>query len=232
MPLVPGDPRINDTTRYGAIAFSDASANRQRASGSINWYGRHMAEGRDIGEPQELDGPTAQLIRSTDSFFLATVAPSGWPYIQHRGGPPGFVHVPDPSTIELGDYSGNQQFVTLGNLDRDNRIALFFIDYPTRTRVKVFGRAEIIERAADPEFIDRMLTTEHGMIRTRCDRGFRIHVEGLDRNCIKNIPVKYGSERMAESLHLARAPLLDEIEQLRRRNQELEDEIARLRDQR
>jgi predicted pyridoxine 5'-phosphate oxidase superfamily flavin-nucleotide-binding protein len=221
---------MSETTRYGAIAFSEASAQRQRATGSINWYGGQMANGEDTGQPQELDGPTALLIRSTDSFFLATVTPSGWPYIQHRGGPPGFVHVPNASTIELGDYSGNQQFVTLGNLDHDNRIALFFIDYPTRTRVKVFGRAEIIERGDDPEFIDRMLTTEHGVIRTRCERGFRVHVEALDRNCIKNIPVKYGSDRMAESLRLARAPLTEEIEQLRRRNQELEDEIARLRE--
>ncbi|MFC4373513.1 pyridoxamine 5'-phosphate oxidase family protein [Nocardia halotolerans] len=222
---------MNTPTRYGAIAFSEASAQRQRATGSINWYGDQMSVGDHTGEPQELDGPTVALIRATDSLFISTVTPAGWPYIQHRGGPPGFVHVLDSSTITLGDYSGNQQFVTLGNLDHDNRVALFFIDYPTRTRVKVFGRAEVIERDDDPEFIERMLTTEQGLVRTRCDRAFRIRVEALDRNCIKNIPVKYSSERMAESLRLARAPLIEEIEQLRRRNQELEDEIARLSEQ-
>lgn len=216
---------MSETTRYGAIAFSEASAQRQRATGSINWYGHHMADGADRGAPEPLDGPTSALIRSTDSFFLATVTPSGWPYIQHRGGPPGFVQVLDPATIALGDYSGNQQFVTLGNLDNDNRVALFFIDYPTRTRVKVFGRGEIVERADDPEFINRLLSTPAGAVRTRCDRGFRIHVEALDRNCIKNIPIKYSSERMAESLRL----YTDEIEQLRRRNHDLEQEIARLR---
>lgn len=221
--------RTNDTTRYGAIAFSEASAERQRATGSINWYGHQMVDGDNSGERQELDGQTAALIRETDSLFVATVTPSGWPYVQHRGGPKGFVHVLDPSTIALGDYSGNQQFVTLGNLDHDNRVALFFVDYATRTRVKVFGRAEIIERTDDPEFIDRMLTTGDGLIRTRCERAFRIDVEALDRNCIKNIPVKYSAERMAESLRLAREPLNDQIAQLQRRNQELEAEIARLR---
>lgn len=219
---------MNRTTRYGAIAFSDASAARQRATGSINWYGHQRAEGENLGIPDELDGPTAALIGSTDSFFLATVTPSGWPYLQHRGGPAGFVHVLNPSTIALGDYSGNQQFVTLGNLDRDDRVALFFVDYPTRTRVKVFGRAEIIERTDDPELIDRVLTTPEGVIRTRCDSAFLIHLEALDRNCLKNIPIKYSSERMAESLRLARAPLTDEIEQLRRRNHELEQQIASL----
>ncbi|MFI6172190.1 pyridoxamine 5'-phosphate oxidase family protein [Nocardia sp. NPDC051052] len=216
---------MNRTTRYGAIAFSDASAARQRATGSINWYGQQRADGENMGVPEELDGPTAALIRSTDSFFIATVTPSGWPYLQHRGGPPGFVHVLNPSTIALGDYSGNQQFVTLGNLDRDDRVALFFVDYPTRTRVKVFGRAEIIERSDDPELIDRLLRTPEGVVRTRCDRALRIHVEALDRNCLKNIPVKYSSERLAESLRLARAPLTDEIERLRRRNHELEQQI-------
>lgn len=129
------------------------------------------------------------------------------------------MHVLNPSTIALGDFSGNQQFVTLGNLDSDDRVALFFVDYPTRTRVKVFGRAEIIERTADPELIDRLLRTPEGVVRTRCDRAFLIHVDALDRNCLKNIPIKYGSERMAESLRLARAPLTEEIERLRRRNE-------------
>lgn len=197
------------STRYGAIAFSDA--------------------GENTGEPQELDGPTAGLIRSTDSLFIATVTPSGWPYVQHRGGPAGFVHVLNLSTIAFGDFPGNQQFVTLGNLYHDNRVALFFVDYPTRTRVKVFGRADIVERTDDPEFIDRMLAIGDGVIRTRCERAFRIHVEALDRNCSKNIPVKYGRERVAESLGLARQPLNEEIERLRQRNQDLEAEIARLR---
>ncbi|EHI45371.1 hypothetical protein OPAG_05402 [Rhodococcus opacus PD630] len=104
-------------TRYGAIAFTAPVAERQKATGSINWYRSMRAQEDDPGLPDELDTRVTALIRATDSFFIATVTPSGWPYIQHRGGPPGFVHVPNPVTIALADYSGNQQFVTVGNLD-------------------------------------------------------------------------------------------------------------------
>lgn len=220
---------MHSTTRYGAIAFSSASAARQRVNGGINVYGPQMADGDFVGVPQELDGPTSLLIRETDSCFLATVTPSGWPYIQHRGGPPGFVHVLNTSTIALADYVGNQQFVTVGNLDTDNRIALFFVDYPTRSRVKVFGRADIIERADDPQLLDRLLTTPGGAIRARCDRAIVVRVEAFDRNCTKNIPPKYGTERLQESLRLARADFAGEIERLRNHNLDLEQENDRLR---
>ncbi|UZG52935.1 pyridoxamine 5'-phosphate oxidase family protein [Rhodococcus opacus] len=216
-------------TRYGAIAFTAPVAERQKVTGSINWYGGMRAQEDDPGLPDELDTRVTALIRVTDSFFIATVTPSGWPYIQHRGGPPGFVHVPDPTTIALADYSGNQQFVTVGNLDENDRVALFFIDYPTRTRVKVYGRAEVVERADDPDLIARLLTTPGGSGKAGCDRAFVIHIEALDRNCTKNIPPKYGEARMRESLTLARKGLQEEIERLRSRNAELERDVARLR---
>ncbi|MDV7090280.1 pyridoxamine 5'-phosphate oxidase family protein [Rhodococcus sp. IEGM 248] len=216
-------------TRYGAIAFTAPVAERQKATGSINWYGSMRAQEDNPGLPDELDTRVTALIRATDSFFIATVTPSGWPYIQHRGGPPGFVHVPDPTTIALADYSGNQQFVTVGNLDENDRVALFFIDYPTRTRVKVYGRAEVVERSADPDLIARLLTAPDGVGKAGCDRAFVIHVEALDLNCPKNIPPKYGEARMRESLTLARKGLQEEIELLRTRNAELEREISRLR---
>ena len=215
-------------SRYGAIAFTAPVAERQKATGSIHWYGRRRAQGENVGRPDELDTRVTALIRSTDSFFIATVTPSGWPYIQHRGGPPGFVHVPNSSTITLADYPGNQQFVTIGNLDENDRVALFFIDYPTRTRVKVYGRADIVERADDPELIERILATPDGVGRAGCDRALVVHVEALDRNCTKNIPPKYGEARMRESLTLARKGLQDEIDILKSRNAELEREIAQL----
>nr|UDH00961.1 hypothetical protein K2Z90_004569 [Rhodococcus opacus PD630] len=108
-------------------------------------------------------------------------------------------------------------------------MALFFIDYPTRTRVKVYGRAEVVERADDPDLIARLLTAPGGVGKAGCDRAFVIHVEALDRNCTKNIPPKYGEARMRESLTLARKGLQEEIERLRSRNAELEREVAQLR---
>lgn len=122
--------------------------------------------------------------------------------LQHRGGPPGFIDVPDPSTIVFPDYPGNQQYVTLGNLDENNRVALLFIDYPTCTRVKVFGRARLVERAGE--------------------RVIDVTVEALDTNCRKNIPVKYGEESIRERLRLLRADSDERIEALTRRIAELE----------
>lgn len=171
-------------TRYGAIAFSPGVAARQRAAGSITDYGRLRPPPGDDGDPDTLSGRLTRLIEATDSFFVATVTPDGWPYLQHRGGPAGFVRVPDPATIVFPDYPGNQQYVTLGNLDANPRIALFFIDYPTRTRAKVFGRARIDD--------------EHGQ------RRIVVAVEAVDINCRRNIPVKYGEESVRERLRLAR----------------------------
>jgi hypothetical protein len=172
-------------TRYGAIAFSPAVAARQRTAGSNTAYDRLRPPPGDDGEPDTVGGRLTRLIETTDSFFVGTVTPDGWPYLQHRGGPPGFVRVPDPSTVVFPDYPGNQQYVTLGNLDTNPRIALFFIDYPTRTRAKVFGRARIEEEPGQRRII--------------------VAVEAVDINCRKNIPVKYGEESVRERVRLARA---------------------------
>lgn len=220
---------VNKPTRYGAIAFSAATARRQRSGGGFTVHGRRMADGADIGEPEELEPQVAGLIRAADSFYLATVTGSGWPYIQHRGGPPGFVHVLDTATIAWAEYPGNNQFVTLGNLDTDDRVALFFIDYPTRTRVKIFGRAEVVERAADPDLLDRLLTTPAGPIDARSDRAFVVRIEAFDRNCTKNITPRYRTEWIQDYARAGRAPLEAEIDRLRHRNAELEAEIARLK---
>jgi uncharacterized protein len=193
-------------SRYGAIAFSAPVAERQRAAGSITSYGRlRPAEGAD-GEADTLNPRVTALIKATDSFAIATVTPDGWPYLQHRGGPPGFIDVPDPSTIVFPDYPGNQQYVTLGNLDENDRVALLFIDYPTRTRVKVFGRARIVDRIVE---------------RAR-ERTIVVTVEALDMNCRKNIPVKYGEESIRERLRLLQADSDERIEALTRRIAELE----------
>ncbi|MFJ2668506.1 pyridoxamine 5'-phosphate oxidase family protein [Nocardia fluminea] len=220
---------MNKPTRYGAIAFSPATERRQRGGGGFTVHGRRMADGDDIGEPEELEPQVAGLIRQADSFYLATVTGSGWPYLQHRGGPTGFVHVLDSATIAWAEYAGNNQFVTVGNLDVDDRVALFFIDYPTRTRVKIFGRAEVVERVDDPDLLDRLLTARAGPIDARSDRAFVVRIEAFDRNCTKNITPRYRTEWIQDYLRAGRAPLEAEIARLQRANAELEAEIARLK---
>jgi len=216
-------------TRYGSIAFSAATVGRQTAAGSIHRFGPLMADGDDIGPVDELDGRFTDLIRSTDSFFIATVTPSGWPYIQHRGGPPGFVHVPDTSTIAWADLPGNRQLVTTANLDVDDRVALFFLDHLTRTRLKVFGRARVAERTDEPDLVEQLSTAGGVPLRARCERALVVRVEAFDSNCRGSIPVKYDAARTEERIRMMREAFTDEIDELRARNRELEAEIARLR---
>jgi predicted pyridoxine 5'-phosphate oxidase superfamily flavin-nucleotide-binding protein len=217
---------MNGPSRYGSIAFSAPVAERQKAAGSIHSYGRFQRRGNDIGPPDRLDSRIASLIGGTDSFFIATVTPTGWPYLQHRGGSPGFVHVLDPATIGFAEYSGNQQYVTMGNLDAGDKVALFFIDYPTRTRVKVYGRARIIERRDDPQLLKRLLTVGHGEVRADCQCAVVVSVEAFDVNCRRNIPVKYDADSVKERVRLARQDLLDENAGLRTRIAELEQQLA------
>lgn len=206
--------------RYGSIAFTTPVVKRQEASGSSDTYGRFRADGDDIGPAEGLDGRVRALVAGAESFFIATVTPDGWPYVQHRGGPAGFVRVLDSATIAFADYVGNEQFVTVGNLDDDNRVALIFVDYPTRTRVKVFGRATVVERAHAPEFIDELLTVDGRT--ARGDRAIVIRVEATDINCRRNIPALHGEASVRERIRLAREELLDEVRLLKLRNRELE----------
>ncbi|WP_254902331.1 pyridoxamine 5'-phosphate oxidase family protein [Mycobacterium simiae] len=201
-------------------------AERQKAAGSIHSYGRFHRQGNDIGQPDRLDSRIASLITGADSFFIATVTPTGWPYLQHRGGPSGFVQVLDPATIGFAEYSGNQQYITIGNLDADDKVALFFIDYPTRTRVKVYGRARVIEHCDDPQLLKRLLNTGHSEVRTACPRAIVIAVEAFDINCRRNIPVKYGADSVNERVRLARHDLLEENADLRTRIAKLEQQLA------
>lgn len=213
-------------SRYGAIAFTAPVAKRQAAAGSIYTYGRFRVQGDDTGPTNDIDGRVRALVEATDSFFIATATPDGWPYLQHRGGPPGFVRVLNNETIAFADYVGNEQFVTVGNLDADNRTALIFVDYPTRTRAKVFGRASVVERADAPAFVDGLLVTDG--IRARGARAIVIRVEATDINCRRNIPTKYGDGAIRERVRLARAELLEEIRLLKLRNDELERALAAL----
>ncbi len=129
---------------YHHLAFGPDALNRQQRNGSYLAYGRHT-ERADDG-PQRLDDRELLMIRRADQFCLATVTPNGWPYLQYRSGPAGFVrYLPETGRLRFIDLPGNNQFVTLGNLAADDRLAMFFVDYPRRSRLKVFGRGTVIE---------------------------------------------------------------------------------------
>ena len=134
----------------------------------------------------------AQFIAARNSFYMATVSETGWPYIQHRGGPTGFVRVLDDATIGFADFRGNRQYISVGNLANDDRVSLFFMDYPNKTRLKLFGRAKIIG-LDDEATLSRLETSDY---RARVERGFLIKVEGFDWNCPQHIVERYTLDEM------------------------------------
>lgn len=197
---------------YHHLVFGDDALERQRRNGSYVAYGRQLERGDD--GPQALTDRELLMITRADQFCLATVTPQGWPYLQYRSGPAGFVHH-DPATGRLGfiDIPGNNQFVTLGNLADDDRLAMFFVDYPRRVRLKVFGRGTVRE-TADRRVIEIAVEA----FDWNCQRSI---IPRFDREYIKQLGAAYqkvAAEREAE--------LQTEIDRLRARVAELEGDAG------
>ncbi len=142
------------THRFGALMFTPHVKAVQEEQGSRASYARFEAPGapaRDRLEEREED-----FIAARDSFYMATVSETGWPYVQHRGGPPGFLKVLDDRTLGFADYRGNKQYVSVGNLATDDRVSLFLMDYPNQRRLKLLGHARTIDAASDPALLARL----------------------------------------------------------------------------
>ena len=174
---------------------------------------QQAAYGRAYRNPgaTEVDalGPDERdFITSRDSFFLATVTPDGWPYVQHRGGPPGFLHVTGEHQLAFADLKGNRQLLTTGNLAASDRVALFLIDYPQRARLKILGHARTVDARTDPALADRVSPSPE--LRSRVERVFLVDVVGLDWNCPAYITPRYTAVEVDEVV----APLRDRIAEL------------------
>jgi predicted pyridoxine 5'-phosphate oxidase superfamily flavin-nucleotide-binding protein len=178
----------------------------QTQFGSRNAYAR--MEGAPETRNHRLGEAEAEFIAARNSFYLATVGETGWPYIQHRGGPTGFVRVLDATTIGFADFRGNRQYISLGNLMNDDRVSLFFMDYPNKTRLKLFGRATIVG-LDDEATLSRLETSDY---RARVERGFLIRVEGFDWNCPQHITERY----TLDDVRAMTAPLAARIAELER----------------
>jgi uncharacterized protein len=130
-----------------------------------------------------LSNEMQQRIARANSMIVGTASRDGWPHLQHRGGPPGFIKVLGPSELAFADYSGNRQYITVGNLAENDRMFLLLLDYAERTRLKIWGRAEAIED--DPELLERVRDPDY---RARVERVIRLGVEAWDTNCNSHIP--------------------------------------------
>lgn len=170
---------------FADIAFTPTVKKVQEEQGSRKAYAR--MEGVTEATNHRLTEAEAAFLAARNSLYMATVSETGWPYVQHRGGPTGFVRVLDKGMIGFADFRGNRQYVSVGNLMTDDRVSLFFMDYPNKTRLKLFGRAKIVG-LEDQELLPRL---EIPGYRARVERGIIITVESFDWNCPQHITERY-----------------------------------------
>ena len=194
---------------FAEIAFTPAVRAAQQRQGSGPMNDRFLTPEAD---PANLLGPEeAAFITARDGFYQATVSETGWPYVQFRGGPAGFLKVLDERTIAYADFRGNRQYVSIGNLAGDDRISMILMDYPNRRRLKLLGRARLVEKDEDPDLVAKLHDATY---RARPERAVVITIEGLDWNCPQHIPVRLTREELEPHL----APLNDELTRLRAEN--------------
>ena len=198
---------------YGFLDIAGTPSVRaaQVAMGSDRlWTGREFHRDFDRFTPQE-----TEFIGERDTFYMATVSETGWPYVQHRGGPRGFLKVVDERTLAFADYSGNRQYISVGNVAADSRAALILMDYPRRARLKVYAHVETVAPDADPALTALVTVPGH---KARIERIIVLRLKAFDWNCPQHITPRFTEAEIAEATR-----------PLRERLAELETENAALR---
>jgi len=193
------------------VAFTPTVKSVQERRGSRRQYAR-MEETR--GWQSTVTDDLAAFIAERDSFYLATANAEGQPYIQHRGGPKGFLRVLDDKTLAFADFKGNRQYITTGNLADNDRAFIFLMDYASRQRIKIWGRARVVE--GDEALISKLFVPGY---KARPEQAILFTIEAWDVNCQQHIPQKF-----------AAADVADAVGRLQARIAELEAEVARLRE--
>jgi uncharacterized protein len=199
--------------KFGDIAFTPEVKAAQAERGSRQTYEKYIANGPDS---DTIIPNIAKFIAQLDGFYFGTVSSNGYPYIQFRGGPPGFLKVLDEKTLGFADFLGNVQYITVGNLSGNDKAFLFLMDYRHRRRIKVWGRAEFVE--GDSEWTKQLRVPGYP---AQVERAILFHVEAISENCPQHIPIRY-SETEVEAMM---TPLRDRITQLEQQlKQQLEQQ--------
>jgi predicted pyridoxine 5'-phosphate oxidase superfamily flavin-nucleotide-binding protein len=175
--------------KFLEIALTESVLDAQR---------RYFGRARPVTASHESDAlgdDEIGFIKARDSFYMATVTENGWPYVQHRGGKPGFLHVLDSHTLAFADYKGNRQLISTGNLMHNDRVALFLMDYPNRARLKILGHARVVDAR---EHLDLIAQITEPDARTLVERLFLIEVVALNWNCSQYITPRYTVEEIRE----------------------------------
>jgi predicted pyridoxine 5'-phosphate oxidase superfamily flavin-nucleotide-binding protein len=196
---------------FGSLVFTPVIKVLQERYGSRRQYARME---RGPASKDRLGPDESTFIAERDSFYIATLGATGWPYVQHRGGPVGFLKVTDGGTVAFADFRGNKQYISTGNLMTDNRAALIMVDYPRQARLKLLGRVEVIESEAAVDWINRLREPGYQAV---IERVYVIKIEAFDWNCQQHITPRFTAEQIQEAL----APFEQRLEQLERENEAL-----------
>lgn len=190
---------------FATISFTESVKAAQSLYGS-----RERNQSFELSEDprNELNEFEKEFIEVRDSFYQATISENSWPYVQHRGGPVGFLKVLDSRTIGYADFRGNRQYLSVGNLNANARISLILMDYPNRRRLKLWGTVRIVHESEAPEIVAQLEVSSY---RARVERGIIIHIEAIEWNCPQHITPRYSQYEVDGVVK----PLIDEIKRLR-----------------
>jgi len=180
------------------------------------WLGDHHRESDSFTDSE------LAFISARDSFYIASVSETGWPYVQHRGGPKGFLKIVDRKTLAFADYRGNRQYISTGNFAANDRACLFVVDYPRRARLKIYMHVEKLTLDADPALADLVFDAGY---RAKAERIFRLRLEAFDWNCPQHITPRYTEEEVEKAV----AALRERLAELESENAELHTRLEALR---
>jgi predicted pyridoxine 5'-phosphate oxidase superfamily flavin-nucleotide-binding protein len=204
---------------FGSLAFTSVIKALQEKYGSRRQYARLEESG---SSPDRIGPQESEYLSERDTFYIASIGATGWPYIQHRGGPKGFLRVIDSRTIAFADFRGNRQYISTGNLMTNDRVALILVDYPRQLRLKILGHVEIFEGDQAKEWIAKVRDAGYKAV---IERVFVIRTEALDWNCQQHIIPRFTADEVREEL----LPMEKRMQDLEHENEKLRAEIARVR---
>jgi predicted pyridoxine 5'-phosphate oxidase superfamily flavin-nucleotide-binding protein len=197
------------------IAATPSVKDAQQANGSSDYWSNFSGE-RTFDRLRDSE---AAFIAARDSFYMATVSETGWPYVQHRGGPPGFIRMLDDKTLAVADFRGNRQYISVGNLAAGNRAALILMDYPNRRRLKIYAHVEVKSLADNPDLAAAVATPGY---KAMLERVLKFHLDAFDWNCQQHITQRFTEAEVAEAL----APVRERLARLEAENKALREKLG------
>ena len=207
------------TKSFGSLVFTPVVKALQERYGSRRQYAR-MGQLGDA--PGGLGPDEKEYLSERDTFYMASLGESGWPYVQHRGGPKGFLKVIDNNTLAFADFRGNKQYISTGNLLADNRVALILVDYPRQLRLKILGHVEIFEGEKAKDWLARVRDPDYEAV---TERVYVIQIEAFDWNCQQHIIPRFTVEEIRNVLQ----PIEKQMQELQQENEELRQKLVRFK---